>query len=364
MLFYWLLLVGIAAAGILLSRIRYGRTIFCILAGAALWVTAGIRRGVGYDYNLYGGWYVDLIKIPMEEVMYKRQEKGFLVPFELMSTMTTDYQLMFWVIAFVITGSVMLYIFFHSEKPWLSVFCFMTFGLFFNSMNFMRQMIASCILLLAMRYVRRKQFIPYLVLVIFASAFHVSAFLMIPFYFILQIKMNGKVLIAYSVVTLLFFLFSWDILDFFNDYIYKGYTITNAEVTNGTNPVYVVFFILFFAAAFAVRKELMKTDEFNNVLLNCMFFTVFFEIMGVRHAILSRFSLLFFIPAIVILVPRVIVIFVKRLSNRFINDKTKYTAVKITAIAFVAVICGTMYTYMIANNYNGVTPYTTIYSEE
>lgn len=364
MLFYWLLLAGITAAGILLSRFKYGKPVFCFLAGAALFITAGIRKGVGYDYNLYGGWYVDLIKAPIEEVMYKRQEKGFLIPFELMSTMTMDYQLMFWVIAFVITVSVMLYIFFNSEKPWLSVFCFMTFGLFFNSMNFMRQMIASCILLLGMRYIRKNQFLPYLILVVFASTFHVSAFLMIPFYFILRIKLTGKVLIVYSVATILMFCMSQTVLDFFNDYIYKGYTLTNPEVTNGTDPVYVVFFLIFFIAAFAVRKELLKTDEFNNVLLNCMFFTVFFEIMGVRHAILSRFSLLFFIPAIVILLPRVIVLVVNKLSNRFINDKTKFTVVKITSIALVAVICGTMYTYMIVNNYNGVMPYTTIYSEE
>ena len=364
MLFYWLLLAGITVAGIFLSKIKYGKPIFCFLAGAALFVTAGIRKGVGYDYNLYGGWYVDLIKAPMEEVMLKRQEKGFLVPFELMSTMTMDFQLMFWVIAFIITVSVMLYIFFHAEKPWLSVFCFMTFGLFFNSMNFMRQMIASCILLLGMRFIRKNQFLPYLVLVIFATTFHVSALLMIPFYFILRIKLTGKVMIAYSVVTVLAFVFSQMVLDFFNDYIYKGYTITNPEVTNGTNPIYTIFFLAFFILAFAVRKELMKTDEFNNVLLNCMFFTVFFEIMGVRHAILSRFSLLFFIPAIVILVPRVIIIIVNKLSNKFINDKTKYTAVKITSVALVAIICGTMYTYMIANNYNGVMPYTTIYSEE
>ena len=364
MLFYWLLLAGITAAGIFLSKFKYGRPVFCVLAGLALFITAGIRKGVGYDYNLYGGWYVDLIKIPMEEVMYKRQEKGFLVPFELMSTLTMDYQLMFWVIAFVITVSVMLYIAFHAEKPWLSVFCFITFGLFFNSMNFMRQMIASCLMLLAMRFIRKKQFLPYLVLVIIASTFHVSALLMIPFYFILRIKLSGKLLIVYSVVTLLMFCLSQTVLDFFNDYIYKGYTITNPEVTNGTDPVYVVFFIVFIIAAFAVRKELLKTDEFNNVLLNCMFFTVFFEIMGVRHAILSRFSLLFFIPAIVILVPRVILIIVNKFSNRFIGDKTKFTAAKITSIALVAVICGTMYTYMIANNYNGVMPYTTIYSEE
>ena len=107
----------------------------------------------------------------------------------------------------------------------------------------------------------------------------------------------------------------------------------------------------------------MKTDEYNNVLLNCMFFTVFFEIMGVRHAILSRFALLFFIPAIVILVPRAVSVLISKISNKFIKDKTKYTAVKIAAIASVAVICGTMYSYMIINNYNGVTPYTTIYSE-
>ena len=120
--------------------------------------------------------------------------------------------------------SVMLYIFFNAEKPWLSVFCFMTFGLFFNSMNFMRQMIAACILLLAMRFIRKKQLLPYLIVVVFASTFHISALLMIPFYFILRLKLTGRLLIVYSFVTVLLFAFSKTILDCFNNYIYKDYT--------------------------------------------------------------------------------------------------------------------------------------------
>ena len=141
MVFYWLLLASLTAVGIPLCKIKHGKALYCVIAGIVFFITAGIRRGVGHDYNLYGGWFVDLIKASMDEVMLMRVEKGFLVPLELMSTMTMDYQLMFWVISFIIAVSVMLYIFFHSEKPWLSVFCFLTFGLFFNSMNFMRQII-------------------------------------------------------------------------------------------------------------------------------------------------------------------------------------------------------------------------------
>lgn len=362
---YWLLLTGSLAVGIPLCRVKYGRGIYCTLAGIVLFLLSAFRAHVGYDYNLYGGWYMDIQKQSMEDIMLRRQEKGFMVPTKLLSEVEPDYRIMFIFIALIIISAVMIYIYVYSEKPYLSVFFYLSFGLFFNSMNFMRQIIAACIVLYALQYIKKKQFMRYLALVLFASTFHISALILIPFYFILRVKMDWLTLGTYTIATVLLSVFSWDILEFITQYVYKGYDPSKSgEVINGLPPVYAIYFGIFFMIAFLLRKELVKEDGFNNVLLNCMFFTVFFEIMGVKHAILSRFSILFFIPAIVILMPRVLVQLLKKCERVFKGEKVRGNVMKTVAVVLVFGYCAFMYGFMIENNYNGVTPYRTVFSGE
>lgn len=366
MITYWLLLIGLTLGGYFICRLKHGRLIYCIAAGIALFTVSAVRAHVGYDYNLYGTVFMNNMTRSMENIIAEeRMEKGFAIPMKLLSDVTSDYQVMFVIIAFIITLAVMLYIYFYSEKPYLSVFFFLTFGLFFNSMDFMRQMIAASVILYALQFVKKKQFIRFLSLVLFASVFHISALIMIPFYFILRIKMDWLTLGIYSGVTVIYFIFSWDILGFVTKYVYKGYDPTKSpEVINGTNPIYALFFAAFFMLAFLLRKELTEKDSFNNILLNCMFFMVFFEICGIRHAIVSRFAVLFFIPPVVILMPRVFDVLMKKCSKAFGGDKTRTNILKTVSVVVVMGLCSFIYTYMIANNYNGISPYKTIFEEE
>lgn len=363
MLTYWILLLGLTGSGILLCRDKRGNLIYCVIAGIVLFITAAVRRSVGYDYNLYAGWYLDAGWLMDDEVMAMKQEKGFMMPVKMLADMTDNYQIMFAAIAFIITAGLMIFLYKNSERPWAGVFCFLTFGVFFNSMNFMRQMIASVILLMTLRYIREKKFFSFLIMVIFASTFHVSSLIFIPFYFILRIRMNRVTLTMFSAVSVVLFIFSYDILEFTTAYVYKGYAGESREALNGTPPVYTIFFGLFFLAAFVVRKELSEKDPFNNVLLNCLFFVVFFEFMGNHHGILSRFSVLFIIPAFTLLIPRAIELLAEKVGRWAEKRGRKPMLPKAAVISAAVLMCCGMYTYMISVGYNGVTPYQTVFSD-
>ena len=364
MLIYWFLLLGSLVIGIPLCRIKYGREIFCGVSGVALFLTAAFRYDVGHDYNLYGSWYVNAQSMSMDEMMFERPEKGYLIPMKLLSDVFADYQTMFYVVAFILTVGIMLYIYFYSERPYLSVFFFLTFGLFFNSMNFMRQMIAAVIMLYALQYIKKKQFFRFLVLAVFASTFHLSALLLIPFYFIVMIPMNWVTLGVYGVITALCYFFSFDLMEFATKFFYTNYKGLehNIEVMNGMNPMYCLAFAVLFLISFLVRKELVKKDSFNNVLLNYAFFNFFFELMGVHHGILARFSILFIIPAVVILFPQALVITAEKAGSLFKGRKNAQTAAKAVTVTVVMALCVGLYGYMINNDYNGVSPYQSIFS--
>lgn len=364
MLIYYLLLIGSLAIGIPLCRLKHGKKIYCVLSGAALFLVSALRSGVGYDYNLYGTWFLQTRYTQIFQLSSWKQEKGFLIPVKYLADATEDYQIMFVFIAAILTSAVMLYIYFYSEKPYLSVFCFLSFGVFFNQLCFMRQMIASSILLFAMQYIKKKQFFRFFVLVILASAFHVSALVMLIFYFLLQIKMNWASLGVYTGVLVLYMFFSEKVLDIITDYFYQGYQIgSNPEITIGITPVYTVLFGIIFALAFVLRKRLCEKNSFNNVLINCMFFVFFFEAMGVKHGVISRFSILFIIPAITLLVPEIVTALIEVCKDKFGKNHNRLTISKTVVLTAFIAYCTCMYTYMIVNNYNGVYPYQTIISE-
>lgn len=365
MLVYYALLVGLTVVGIPLCRLKHGKKIYCCLAGLALFAVAAIREGVGYDYNSYGTMFLSS-RYRFEFLMRNdKNEKGFLLPLKYLSDFTDYYQILFIIMAAVFAAAVMIYIYLYTEKAYLGVFCFLTFGVFFNTLCFLRQMLAAVVVMYALQYIKKKQFLRFLVLVLFASTFHVSALLMVLFYFILQIKMNWVSLGVYTGGLVLFFIFSEKILGLITKYFYTGYQIgLNVEITTGLTPIYSIFFGIFFALAFAVRKRLCKKNSFNNVYLNCMYFVFFFEAMGVKHAIVSRLSILFIIPATIVLIPEVVTAYIELFKEKFGKNRNKATISTTVVLTVFATFCTCMYTFMLVKNYNGVMPYQTIFSEE
>ncbi len=362
---YWILLIASLAVGIPLSRVKYGKEIYCGLMGIVFIVVSAVRFDVGHDFNSYAAMYMNFQKLNVDELMSLKTEKGFAIPLKLLTEVQSRYQIMFVITSIVIVGAIFLYIYKHSNKPYLSVFFFLTFGVLFISFDFLRQMIAAIVVLYALKYVEKKQFARYIAFVLLASLFHISALIMIPFYFILRFKMDWLTLGIYAIATFFLFLFSNDILDFITDYIYKSYDPhKSAEVINGTDPVYAIIFIAFFILAFLLRKKLIEKNPSNNMLLNCLFFTVFFEVMGVKHAILSRFAVLFFIPAFLALLPDVVDMLLEKCTEFFKGERTRGNLLKTIAVVLVFGVCTFTYGYMIENDYNGVSPYQTIADKE
>lgn len=361
MLVYYLLLIGSLAIGIPLCRLKHGKKIYCGLAGVALFLVAAFREGVGYDYYLYASWFFGAKNEPEFLLAGSKLEKGFLVPMKFLADATDDYQIMFVVIAAVIAAAVMIYIYSYTEKAYLGVFFFLAFGAYFNTMCFMRQRIAAVIVLFAIRYIKKKQFFRFLALVLLASTFHVSALVMIVFYFLLQIKMNWISLGVYSGALVLYFFFSEAAIEFITQYFYTGYQLgEDPEITNGLGPVYAIFFGILFLLAFFVRKRLCEKDKFNNVLINIMFFDFFFEAMGAKHGVLSRFAGLFIIPALIVLVPRVVEEYAELCREKFGKDRRRLIISRTAVLTAFAAFSTFVYSYMLMDNYNGVVPYQTV----
>ncbi|MDE6746673.1 MAG: EpsG family protein [Oscillospiraceae bacterium] len=358
MLIYYILL-ALACAGMPLCGKKcgkWGKIVYCAVFAVLITVVSAIRFQVGYDFGSYGGTYANMFFRDVDDLSMIKMEKGFLMPMYFFSLGFESYWTVFVYTSIAIYLPIFVLIYFNSSKPWISVCAFLCFGIFFNSLCFLRQIMAAVILAYAIKYVCGKSYLRFMIFVIAASAFHWSALAMAVLYFFLRIKPSLIYLGVVSVGTILFCIFSRSAMLFLTEkfYMYSVYNPdTSGEAMVGLPPRYTIMFGVLFIVCFLFRKKLIEKNPNNGIYINCLMFTTVFEAMGMRHAILSRFAILTYLPAILYLLPDA-----AEVTVDYAREK-KGRLGGILSAAAAAVYSVVFYTILMINNYNGVVPYTT-----
>lgn len=362
MAFYIILPIIAAIPGFFLCNEKMGnkgRLIYSIFFGLVVFLTEALRSYVGTDYASYTQLYYYLNFADMEEVMGLAHEKGFIVPMKLINDIFYERYAMFCVIAFIVAFGMAAFIYRRSSAGWISAVSLICFGPVFYSMNFMRQFIAGIIITFAFEYIRSKNFFKYLILVLLASCFHWAALIMIPFYFILQIEINIPVLIAYVAFSIVLFFGSDVIIQIgLNTFYTKYQSDYIADIKSGVALIYPIGYTLMFFIMFAFRKRLCEINPDNSIYISCLFFIAMFELLGAKHAMLSRFGLFFVIPPMIALMPD----FVTAMKDKF-SAKLSAKKAGAAALAVFSVCCILFYSNLIAVNSNGAIPYRTVFQD-
>lgn len=357
---YYVLLAAVVALGIPLCGKRcgkWGKIVYCIICAIGFTVISAIRFQVGHDFNSYGGMYYDMRFHDLESLSKIRTEKGFLLPLYILSLGFEEYYVVFIYTSIIIYAAVFALICKRSEIPWISAAAFLCFGLFFNSLCFLRQFIAAIIIAYAVKFaLNNKDAVRFFVLVICATAFHWSALIMAGLYVFLKIKPGWIYLGIVTAGTVIFCIFSRIAMLFLvgRIYMYNGYDPdNNLEISIGLPPWYTIIFGIIFVIAFLFREKLIQKNPNNRIYINCLMFTVVFEAMGMRHAILSRLAILTYLPPLLFMLPEM----TAAIGEYIKEKKGKVLAVLSAAAASLfAIGC---YTVLLLNNYNGVMPYIT-----
>lgn len=364
MFVYISLLALVVIAGIPLCGKKYkkwGKAVYCAAAALLFIFVSSVRFQVGHDYNSYASDYINMTFFDLEDIGMSRMEKGYTLPLFVLNEAFDGYFPLFLYTSIVIYAGIFFLIYKYSEKPWISVSAFLCFGIFFNSLCFLRQMIAAVIIAFAIRYIGEHSFFRFAVLVLCAATFHWSALLLLPFYFLLQIKQNWTCLGVVTALTVLGCIFSKSIMNIAIKYVfmYQSYDpSTNVEASTGLNPRYLIMFGIIYFICFLFRKGPIEKNPNNTIYLNCLMYAVVFEAFGTRHAILSRFTILFYLPMLFLL-PDVVSEIYDYIRGRFEYPKLKRAVTIVAASLGIAFSAG-MYLMLMFVNYNGVMPYDSI----
>lgn len=146
-----------------------------------LFALSALRQNVGNDYVRY----VEFMHLVYYN-SYVPTEAGFnlLSKVIYIASGFENYLLVFAVFSFVTVFLFILAIYEQSDEFPMTFFLFMALGYYFQTFNTVRYYLALAIALYSMKFVIRRQWVRFVLLVILGSFFHKSMFVVLPLFFL------------------------------------------------------------------------------------------------------------------------------------------------------------------------------------
>ena len=267
-------------------------------------------------------------------------ELGYQLIEYLLLRITYNYFWLFFVTSFIVVFCY-LYIFRKNSKDYTtSVFIFITLGTYTFFFNGLRQGLAMAIFAFAIPYLITRNFYKYFLICIFASFFHTTALLMVPFYLLV----NSNFKLVYKLVATFFgsFILSKSLILYISstNERYENYSQTS-ENSGGllTLGFYVVIFIIVYIGSYIYK---IKDKDFLQMFAFYALGVVFMIPIALLESNPSgpQRLLPYFTWTLALILP----FLYKKINNNYI-----YAA---------SFILGLIYFYLTTSRFSNLTPYT------
>lgn len=202
---------------------------FFVLSAVLLIFIMAFRGDFSADYNSYVDIYDRLgdylIKSIIERDVRGDIEKGYLIFQHIIKVLFDNPIYVFVFSAVIIVLSNLWHFKRYSTEALLSVMLFLEAGIYYDSFNIMRQCIAASIIVWGSKYLYERKMLHYMLVVLIASSFHLTALIMVPFYFISTIKIEKKNLYLYIFLIAAMVGLSSVFMGFIQNYYYEWYSV-------------------------------------------------------------------------------------------------------------------------------------------
>ena len=176
-----------------LKRISIGKNVYMLgiyMLGIALFVGLGDMLG-GYDRYIYAELFDNMADVinsggsPFlsDSFMFYRSEFGYGAYCALLSQITANRYIFILITTLIIYTLIFFSIKDYAENYPFAIMIFMGFFFFFT-FTYLRQVMGVIIAWFSVRYIIRREFIPFLIVIFVACSFHNSAIIFLPIYFI------------------------------------------------------------------------------------------------------------------------------------------------------------------------------------
>lgn len=247
-------------------------------------------RGVvsGYDYQVYRYFY---------ELDYKENPYGYELLFVLarntVKFLGGDFNVFILLLGiFFVVGT--CYIFNkYSENPSLVFFIYFSTFFFWHNFNILRNFVAIILFYLALKFILEKKPIHYFLLILMAINFHKTALILLPFYFITDLKLKKSFMGISALLALILSPLSSSVFYLKTDFLGIGERIGRyagiREMGNSREYMELIVVIILATVIFIweerQKREISREENllYNLTFYSFLIFTVFF-----RFAVILR----------------------------------------------------------------------------
>ena len=262
--------------------------------------------------------------------------------------------------AITVANSVLIIVFLstlikkQSIYPFLSIWLYITLGIFQTQMNMSRNAIAILICYLVFRYIREQKLVRYLLCVLLAMTFHTSSILFLPFYWIARkVKLTPK-LVRRMLLIAIALGFGFSII---RPYVVSALPLGYGRYFSGNTAkfeslVVGVFHLLLVLFLWFMTDQSERKEAVNDEIIGVWMFMaeIFFFCVGYDVSTATRMAALFG-PYLIILIPNVLAKGIKSDQKRF------------TVIAMIIMLTGLQYILRLRiNNIGSTMPYNFFWS--
>lgn len=279
-----------------LKKYNENNILFYMLIFAIFTIVQGFRAySIGTDTKHYVEIYDAIKNSSWLEILSRRAvniEIGFGALMKLMAICNLPERYFLIIIAMIINGGFIYFIYKNSKNPLLSILIFMGTEFFTLSFTALRQMTAVVIILYAYMFIKEKKNLKAFLTIILASFFHTTALIFIPVIIFNYIKINKKSLAIIVGLFLILQIIGMPILQFvIENTPYAKYLATNGA-SGGETQLIVMIIYTIIGLTIYYKNDKKGTD---NILILIMITAIYLQSFACRVQLLGRLTWYFYI---------------------------------------------------------------------
>lgn len=330
--------------------------LFSSLASLPIIIISGIRYCVGTDYYYIYWRCYEAVADGMAHVVGSKvnMERGFIFLVKTMQILSKNPVTFFVITSIIIYGSLYIAIAIDSISPAMSIAFFLFSGLYFTSLNIVRQFVTIGVALLLLKCVYKRQLLFFISGVLVLSTIHMSILIIIPVYWLYKIRLNPKnsiflISVSFFCSRIIYFVFSLILVN--TRYVY--YLDNSLYVKNVDISGIVYAMLITLVGFFSYRNMIEKYKEKGHFFFNIVIVFDVIVLLSTQIELANRIAVFFRCFSIVFSLPMIIKTF----------PAHKLVKVFIGAFFVLLFLSATIFMYYYKGNAD-VFPYQTIFGRQ
>ena len=293
---------------------------YVIFASVQIFLLLALRAPtVGVDLDNYSGGFSYIAGLDFGDMLSRLNliktaqlvhpysyESGYVVFNWIVGFFGFNFQGLLIVHAAICTAVAGHFIYKYSEDPKISFVLFLSLGFYTYLFGILRQTLAMTVFLMAIPFIKKRKLIPYLLMCLLAFTIHRVAIIVVPLYFVYNLKITKRRYLQIGALLVAFFAISPLLARYILSPLLRILGKTSYQLQFSLN-VYILIMAAMAALIFCFTsfEEFFMNNPDNNFLCWAFFLAIAIEILGCYNDVIARAMYIPYI-AVIALIPNVL----------------------------------------------------------